>query len=282
MTMPMPVHVPSPIVVITPASTARAAHLERQHRFLDALGVGAEHRVVVWLDAQPPPPDLAARTVHVPPGRHGHRLATARNVGAAEAVRGGARVLLFLDVDVLPGPDLLPRYAEVIDAHRDALVCGPVTYLPQSTLPDRPADLPALTRPHPARPAPGGTAVECATAAQYDLFWSLSFAVTPQTWAGLGGFDERLEGYGGEDTDLGWRARDLGTPLLWAGGAHGYHQWHPSTSPPWDHLEDILRNGDLVARRHGRWPMEGWLQAFAAAGAIRWDGRTWRAVSKPG
>jgi len=59
------------------------------------------------------------------------------------------------------------------------------------------------------------------------------------------------------------------------GGAHAYHQWHPTTTPPWQHLDDILRNSATFARRWGEWPMAGWLRAFEAAGAIEWNGQGW-------
>ena len=44
----------------------------------------------------------------------------------------------------------------------------------------------------------------------------------------------------------------------------------------WQHLDDILRNGSRFAARWGEWPMTGWLEAFAEAGAVSWDGSTWR------
>jgi GT2 family glycosyltransferase len=107
------------------------------------------------------------------------------------------------------------------------------------------------------------------------LFWSLSFAVTADTWLAVGGFEESYEGYGGEDTDFAFTARAAGVPLVWVGGAHAYHQYHPTSAPPWQHLDDILRNGRLFADRWGSWPMEGWLEAFAAAGAIEQTPTGW-------
>ena len=55
------------------------------------------------------------------------------------------------------------------------------------------------------------------------------------------------------------------------GGATAYHQWHPTQVPPLGHLDDILRNGAIFARRWGWWPMEGWIDAFADRGLIHWD-----------
>lgn len=66
-------------------------------------------------------------------------------------------------------------------------------------------------------------------------------------------------------------ARNVGAEAALVSGATAYHQWHPTQSPPVGHLDDILRNGALFARRWGWWPMEGWIDAFADQGLIRWD-----------
>jgi GT2 family glycosyltransferase len=104
----------------------------------------------------------------------------------------------------------------------------------------------------------------------YDLFWSLSFAVTPATWRRIGGFCELYRGYGGEDTDFAHSAAGAGVGLRWVGGAHAFHQHHPVSNPPVQHLDDILRNAQVFHRRWGWWPMSGWLDAFAAQGLITW------------
>ena len=99
--------------------------------------------------------------------------------------------------------------------------------------------------------------------------------MTPATWNRIGGFHPGYEGYGAEDTDLGWTARARSVEMRWIGGADAYHQWHPVSSPPWQHLDDILRNGAAFHERWGEWPMGGWLEAFAAAGAIERRGDGW-------
>lgn len=111
---------------------------------------------------------------------------------------------------------------------------------------------------------------------RYELFWSLSFAATRETWDRLGGFDEGYEGYGGEDTDFAFRAREAGIALVWVGGAHAYHQHHPTSNPPVQHLDDILRNGRRFAERWGEWPMQGWLSAFADLGLVDQEGDGYR------
>lgn len=198
-------------------------------------------------------------------------VARARNVGARLALERGAELLIFLDVDCIPSPSLVGDYR---DAHGrvsgDALLCGPVTYLGPSP-PGYDLDaLEQLTDPHPARPVPA--AGELMTEPNHDLFWSLSFAISAGAWAEIGGFCEEYEGYGGEDTDFGAAAAAAGIPLVWVGGAHAYHQYHPVSDPPVEHLHDIVANARVFHRRWGRWPMPGWLDAFEHAGMLVRDG----------
>jgi N-acetylglucosaminyl-diphospho-decaprenol L-rhamnosyltransferase len=258
-------------VAVTLCSAARLDHLLPQRAALARLRPAVPH-VVVWLDDEPAPalPELAeAHVLHLPSGPDGLRLAAGRNAGAERAIALGASLVVFLDADCVPGPELVGRYESAAAAHPDSLLCGPVTYLPEGHDGLDDASLAAATRPHAARPspAPGDTVV--AEHHEYPLFWSLSFALTASTWRRSGGFEPGYEGYGGEDTDFAFTARSLGLPLVWVGGAHAYHQWHPTTSPPWQHLDDILRNGRRFAERWGEWPMRGWLEAFREGGGVR-------------
>ena len=112
----------------------------------------------------------------------------------------------------------------------------------------------------------------------YDLFWSLSFAISASAWVQVGGFCEDYTGYGGEDTDFGQCAKAAGLAMHWVGGATAYHQHHPVSDPPIEHLDDILRNARTFATRWGRWPMRGWLEAFERQGLVIFDREedTWR------
>ena len=271
-------------VAVTLCSEARLDHLLPQLERVARLVPSVPH-VVVWLDDTPAPalPELQGATVlHVPPGEAGLRLAEGRNRGAEAALALGARLLVFLDADCVPGADLVARYESAADRHPGALLCGPVTYLPEgadlAVLDDDPR---ALTSPHAARPAPADGRTLVAGPGDHRLFWSLSFALTAETWHRIGGFSPAYEGYGGEDTDFAFAAESHGVPLVWVGGAHAYHQWHPTSSPPWQHLDDVLRNGRVFAERWGSWPMEGWLEAFEAAGAVTRDADGWRRTPLP-
>ena len=151
---------------------------------------------------------------------------------------------------------------------RSPTSCGPA---PSRTYRPRPATAPShelvdLDDPHPARPAP--RAGERLLGGDPDLFWSLSYAAHADAWTEVGGFCEEYAGYGGEDTDLAQLWAASGRSLGWVGSARAYHQHHPTEEPPVQHLDDILRNGALFARRWGRWPMEGWLAEMERMGLV--------------
>lgn len=265
---------PSVVTVVR----GRHEHLERQRRGLErSTTMPADHVVVAMDDAElverwrpsAVVPDHLV-TVAVPPA--GLPLAAARNLGARIAIERGARQLVFLDVDCVPTPGALASYARAADRGPEAVLCGPVAYLPPP--PPGGYDLEAETltaTPHPARPAPvaGEVVVD---PDGHDLFWSLSFSVSIAAWDAIGSFDERYLGYGAEDTDFGQRAARAGLPLAWVGGATALHQHHATQDPPVQHLDDIVRNGRLFAETWGWWPMRGWLEAFEAQGLVRRDG----------
>jgi GT2 family glycosyltransferase len=253
----------------------RHAHLALQHEGLAASHRRPDHRVVVaiddpelgdWRPPRPPLPDV----VHVPGDPRGLPLARARNIGAQRAMSEGAEALVFLDVDCIPSPELVGTYEQVLGDPRTAgdVMCGPVTYLPPP--PEGGYELGAVARmgtPHAARPCPPRGRVDRGND-RYDLFWSLSFAVSARTWDRIGGFDESYVGYGGEDTDFGRRAQAAGIALTWVGGADAFHQHHPVSRPPVEHVVDIVRNATIFHRRWGSWPMQGWLDAFVERGLV--------------
>jgi len=257
----------------------RDEHLRRQREGLGRSTTRPAAHVVVRMDDLRGGPGVPAvvptRWVDLPSDSRGLPLAAARNRGAAEAAGLGADLLVFLDVDCVPGPELVAQYETAARRAPDAVASGPVTYLP----PPGPGgyDLGRLTAdPHPARPVPADVPVTVDQ--RHELFWSLSFAVTPDGWARVGGFDEAYVGYGAEDTDFGQRARRAGLSMAWVRDAHAYHQHHPVSSPPVEHLDDILRNARTFHDRWGWWPMRGWLERFRDLGLVRHGPAGWERV----
>ncbi|WP_030959725.1 glycosyltransferase family 2 protein [Streptomyces sp. NRRL S-378] len=257
--------------VITIAA-GRHPHLLVQQDGLARSSRAPDHYVVVSM-ADPAIQDVvadrnpAADVISLPLEGGRLPLAAARNAGAARALAAGADLLVFLDVDCVPGPSLLDGYARA--AQDGALLCGTVAYLPPPPAHGYPLDdLAGMAPPHPARPAPATGHV--VRGGDPRLFWSLSFALTASTWNRIGGFCEDYTGYGAEDTDYASCAARLGVDLWWVGGAPAYHQHHPTQHPPVQHVDDIIRNGALYRARWGTWPMEGWLHDFEERGLVRY------------
>lgn len=193
-------------------------------------------------------------------------LALARNLAAHNAT---GDQLLFLDVDCIPMTGLV-RAMEAELSRQDALICAEVRYLGPNAVVSAWTEqgLMSLSQHHPARQFPETGLRQEDNAG---LFWSLAFGLRQTTFARLGGFDERFTGYGAEDTDFGFRARDQRTPLIFMGGTGAFHQHHGVYDPPLQHFDDILRNAASFHAKWGIWPMTGWLDAFAAMGLVRRD-----------
>ncbi len=269
-------------ICIVTVAHGRHTHLAHQLRLLAQSDPDSAHVVVAIEDrgiAAVAQRHRGARDVDVIAlDSHplGLPLAWARNMGVRHALARGADVIVLLDVDCLLGVGALSRYARAATTCGPALLCGPVSYLDEGVVPPKlPGSLRGLRAPHPARPDPARTAL--LRSGDYNLFWSLNAALTPETWSHIGGFCEEYVGYGGEDTDFGWAARANGVDLVWVGGADAYHQHHPVSSPPVEHLDAIVRNAHIFHNRWGEWPMLGWLDAFAAQGLVRFDGQELRA-----
>jgi N-acetylglucosaminyl-diphospho-decaprenol L-rhamnosyltransferase len=260
----------SRLAVVTVAH-GRHDHLDRQRSSLErSIRPPDEHVVVAMGDPELEQSGVARASIGST--ALGLPLAAARNLGARAALGLGADVLVFLDVDCLAGSSLVDAYARAVECRPETVWSGPVTYLDPA--PEQGYDLARLEEldsPHPARPAPAVGA--WATGADPDLFWSLSFACSALAWARTGGFCEDYVGYGGEDTDFGHLIARAGLDLGWLGSARAFHQWHPVSRPPVEHLADIVRNAELFRSRWGSVPMLGWLRAFEEQGLVTVDAR---------
>ena len=247
----------------------RDDHLAAQRVSLAAsTGPSVEHVVVAMAD--PVLVNAVRCAASIPSTPLGLPLAAARNLGARVALGRGATTLVFLDVDCLADPHLVEAYSEAVDKEPDIVWSGPVTYLD----PPPPggydlSTLGSLDSPHPARPAPA--VGERLRGADPDLFWSLSFACSADAWRLTSGFCEDYVGYGGEDTDFGRVVLDVGLDHGWLGAARAFHQWHPVSRPPVEHLTDIVRNAEVFRGRWGTTPMLGWLRDFEERGLVASD-----------
>jgi GT2 family glycosyltransferase len=193
-------------------------------------------------------------------------LARARNRAASVA---RFEHLLFLDVDCIPMRDCVGRLDREL-SNRSGLLCADVRYLGPDDARGAWDERKLLRRgrSHPVRSFPSTGVRE---EVNPGLFWSLAFAISQSWFWQIGGFDENYVGYGGEDTDFGYRAADAGLPLMFVGGAIACHQYHESHEPPVQHVAPIVDNARRFRARWGRWPMEGWLGAFRDMGLIDWS-----------
>ena len=191
-------------------------------------------------------------------------LAAARNRGSEASA---ADVVVFLDVDCIPGAALVGALAAAVDGG-GTVASAQVQYLPAG-VPEGPscseASLRAAGSFHPVRP-PVPVDADLAP----ELLWTLAIAVHRVDFDAVGGFDEGYLGYGGEDTDFGLRAAAAGLSLRMVAGARAYHQHHPAHDPPLQHAAAITANARRFHQRWGRWPMDGWLTEMAAMGIIDW------------
>jgi hypothetical protein len=255
----------------------RGTHLANLIRGLERSSVTPEGLWIVHMNEPPGAfaSDLFPIHALCVEGPHGLPLASARN---RAAVIDPAAAWVFLDVDCIPAHDVLAHYAEGLRAQPDALHMGQVRYLPEGA--NRPgwgeAALYEESVEHPLaafRGAPG-------SALAYPLFWSLNFACTGTTFARIGGFDEGYRGYGGEDTDFAFRARQRVVPLV-NNAAMAFHQYHPTYDPPLNHFADIVANARRFHRHWGVWPMEGWLRAFSDLGLLDWTDDRLDIIQRP-
>ncbi|WP_308917612.1 glycosyltransferase [Jannaschia sp. LMIT008] len=255
----------------TPASVLTLARGREAHLRNVILGLMRQHHrpkeLVIGVMQDEPYEDLPEtsfpiRQIHVTD--HELPLARARNT-VANAAEGD--VLIFLDVDCIPHPDLVGDYVKGT-RKGDGLTMGEVLYLPAGAARDGWTydHFEKVAVRHSDRQGPPATARK--RCEDYRCFWSLTFAMHRDDWAATGGFDERFVGYGGEDTDFGKSLDAKGIPIWWLRGARSFHQHHTHCMPPIHHVASILRNTEIFAEKWGHRTMEHWLHGFAMMGLI--------------
>ncbi len=265
----------TPRTAVVTVTAGREVHLRRQRDALSREEV--DLHVVVGMAGLPELHDAP----HAPPvvstlvaaGERGLPLAAARNAGARVALDHDADLLVFLDVDCVPGPGSLTHYkAASLRVPPETLLCGPVVYLPPPPARGYPeaGELARLADPHPGRPVPLPGEITMDDS-RFELFWSLSFATSREDWRRFGGFCEEFAGYGAEDTDFALRVASRGAHLAWVGGATVFHQYHPPSRHEARHVRELVANARLFHRRHGFWPMADWLMELDDAGVVHFD-----------
>ena len=152
----------------------------------------------------------------------------ARNAGLAAAC---GRIIIFCDDDTLPPEHFveahLAAHAGAADGHTaDSVVSGPIINVPDGS---------ALPEPGPANFSRA-------------FFCTCNVSAPKRALEQIGGFDERYDLYGWEDTDVGVRLRANGLRRAFAWGAYIYHV-KPPEAFPLDRAVSLAREKGAMAAR---------------------------------
>ncbi|ERL55116.1 glycosyltransferase family 2 protein [Psychrobacter aquaticus] len=208
-----------------------------------------------------------------------------RNLGAARATHDA---LIFLDVDCIVAPTFIEQLSAKLQTRPNSLLMGQPRYLtrPLSAVESVKlqdgalalSDLNQLSVYNPYRdnleevePNPTKTNQTAMKQTEdYGAFWSLCFAIKRKLFEQIGGFDTHYTGYGAEDTDFAFTARQLHIDFYLTADVV-YHQQHSVYRPPLNHLDSIVINANRFYRKWQCWPMSGWLSQFVDMGLIHWQ-----------
>lgn len=246
----------------------RRDHLANLITGLNRQSVRPSELVIAYMQNTPhqalPETPYAVKSLLVP----GQRLPLAAARNRAAMVANG-RVLIFLDVDCIPGPDLVHSYVDAV-ARTGGCVMGETRYLGPGAGEGRWRfdDLWSEGERHPARMS-GEDATTLTPITDYGELWGLSFALPKLQYLRVGGFDEKFVGYGAEETDFARSLADGDVPLHFEPRAQAVHQWHEVHQPPLQHFDDIVANARRYRAKRGGWAMNYWLDQFERDGLIR-------------
>lgn len=207
-----------------------------------------------------------------------------RNIGAARATH---ETLIFLDVDCIVAPSFIEQLSAKLSQYPNALLMGQPRYLTRPLSNEESLELQkgALTNDYLNRlsvynpyrdnfDAKQSISTKTTPTAikktnDYGAFWSLCFAIKREQFEKIGGFDTQYTGYGAEDTDFAFTARQLDIAFYLTADLI-YHQQHAVYRPPLNHLESIIINANRFYQKWQCWPMGGWLEQFCKMGLIDW------------
>lgn len=248
----------------------RTGHLQRLLDGVQASSWRPQEVVVVYMDDPQPDPvscQVPLQVIHLQSGPEdrGLPLARARNTAAHHA---RSEHLVFLDVDCIPSMPAFSLLLRGLKEHAGLVMASP-RYLRaalQEVATPADATLLELSVAHHLRQ----TLATNEPSDRYEMFWSLGFAIHAADFQRIGGFSTAYTGYGAEDTDFAFTAREHGLPMIFS-DATVFHQHHGVCKPPLNHFAAIVENAKIFRERWGVWPMEGWLNAFTQRGLIDFD-----------
>lgn len=143
--------------------------------------------------------------------------AGSRNLGVRLAQEAECDVVVLCDADTLPERE--PLLASIVSAHESGRLVLPYTLFRGLS-------------PNGTRSYLGGTPPQ-ACEVELESEWSTGgvMVITPTAWNRMGGMDERMTGWGAEDTAARVACDALLGPTVKHPGTI-YHLWHPSEIDP--------------------------------------------------
>lgn len=237
---------PPSMTVVVPTYQRREAVLRLLAAFASELegpaGAGVDVLVVVdgsedgtfeAVGAMPyPVPLRAVRQTNSGPS-------VTRNHGLREA-RG--EVVWFVDDDMVPSPGLLERHRRHHAEGHAGLVMGPCLHPPDG------AQVTGPIRAYAERWF-GALARAGEVTAPFD-FSAANTSGRASAWRGVGGFEERLRGWGGEDYEIGFRLLRAGIPIRFDPEAVAWHHQVRTVGEFCTELRQQGRNLVRIAELH--------------------------------
>lgn len=229
------------VSVIVPCRGRAAVLLQTLESLNGQTLQGQRFEVIVVDDGADPP---IADQVHSEASRLNLAILRQPNQGAARARNQGADqaqapILLFLDADVLAGPQLLVEHLRCHRQHTHALVSG-------------------LRRPwEPARQTLFSRILDLDTnftpgrRCTFQEAFSTNLSIAKADFFSLGGFDETFPpGSAYEDVDFAYRAVRQGLRLICCPEAIGYHNHSLDLRQACRRAQDYQRSAPLLFRKH--------------------------------
>lgn len=195
--------------------------------------------------------------------RSGYGAGRARNLGAN---RTAAEVLVFIDADCIPDPDLVSRHAEWHRRAENLVVIGSRHHLDSTQI--DPETLAAGAAGLRERVTGSAVATDALVPDDfrrvfyrrtaglrtgdeaYRSLVSSNFSVRRDRFHEVGGFSEDFERWGGEDTELGWRFFNGGLFFVPENRAAIYHQTQEDggETPDWRAQARAANDGIIQAK----------------------------------
>ncbi|MFL1896388.1 glycosyltransferase family 2 protein [Aquimarina sp. 2-A2] len=236
---------------------------------LDAIEQGNEHPdevVIVCMKCDVTIEQSYSFTIRYvpfnPKQTEGLPISEARNLGVEAA---SFENLIFINIKCIPEANFIGtmiRHALLYEG----LIMGTPKYITQKIESD--FDIETLGESsvyHPQRPEVYDIKQEF----NYQLFWSLCFTISKTQYTILNGFDTRFSGYGAEDLDFAFKARELNCPF-YLNDAIVYHQQYAFYALPLNNFDYVIKNSDLFYEKWGEWPMDSTLEKFTQLELIDW------------